>query len=150
LSPQSVRSPYSIYSARLTPSVKTFDIQIPLTLLPTLSYYSTILTIVTAIPAVVTGGMEFMPVIQRDGFSSQKAQTGVLHALLNDITVFGAIFNWWSRRNENAFTPSTTNVAISAGAIPLSIGAAYLGGSLIYKYGMGVGKGSGSKQKKSQ
>lgn len=91
-----------------------------------------------------------MPVIQRDGFSSQKAQTGVLHAFINDITVFGALYNWWSRRNENAFTPSTTNVALSAGLVPVSFFAAYLGGTLIYKYGMGIGRGSGSKQKKSQ
>jgi len=135
---------------QLTPPVKTLDIQVPLTLFPTLSYYSTILTIITAIPAIVTGAIELSPVIQRDGFSSQKAQTGVLHALVNDITIFGAVYNWWSRRNENAFTPSTANVALSTAIVPVSIFAAYLGGSLIYKYGMGVGKGSGSKQKKSQ
>jgi uncharacterized membrane protein len=136
--------------AKLTPPVKTLDIQIPLTLLPTLSYYSTILTIITAVPSIITGAMELSPVIQRDGFSSKKAQTGVLHALINDITVFGAVYNWWSRRNENTFTPSTTNVALSTAIVPVSIFAAYLGGSLIYKYGMGVGIGSGSKQKKSQ
>jgi uncharacterized membrane protein len=94
--------------------------------------------------------MELMPLIQRDGLSSKKAQTGVLHALINDITVFGAAYNWWSRRNEAAFTPSTTNAVLSAGIVPISLFAAYLGGSLIYKYGMGVGKGSGSKVKKSQ
>jgi uncharacterized membrane protein len=136
--------------AILTYPVKTLDIQIPATMLPTLSYYATILTIITAVPAVITGAMELSPVIQRDGFSSQKAQTGVLHAVINDITIFGAVYNWWSRRNENAFTPSTTNVALSTGLVPVSIVAAYLGGSLIYKYGMGVGRGTGSKQKKSQ
>ncbi|KAF2676085.1 hypothetical protein K458DRAFT_425032 [Lentithecium fluviatile CBS 122367] len=129
---------------------KTLDIQIPLALLPTLSYYSTILTLVTAIPAIVTGAMEFMPVVQRNGFSSKKAQTGALHALINDITIFGAAYNWWSRRNEAAFTPSTTNLVLSAAIVPVSAFAAYLGGNLIYKHGMGVGKGSGSKQKKSQ
>lgn len=131
-------------------TVKTLDIQVPLSLLPTLSYYSTILTIITAVPAVITGALEFMPVVQRDGLGSKKAQTGVVHALVNDITIFGAAYNWWTRRNEKAFTPSTTNVALSAAILPLSFFAAYLGGSLIFKHGMGVGRGTGSKVKKSQ
>jgi hypothetical protein len=94
--------------------------------------------------------MELAPLIQRDGLDSKKAQTGVLHALINDITLFGAAYNWYARRNEVAFTPTTTNAVLSATIVPVSLFAAYLGGSLIYKHGMGVGKGSGSKVKKSQ
>ncbi|KAF2690336.1 hypothetical protein K458DRAFT_459498 [Lentithecium fluviatile CBS 122367] len=147
-----------LYLASITPATsqavasafKTLDIQIPLTLLPTLSYYAMILTIITAVPAIITGALEFMPVVQRDGLGSKKAQTGVVHALVNDITVFGAAYTWWSRRNENGFTPSTTNVALSAAVLPISMFAAYLGGSLIFKHGIGVGRGSDSKVKKSQ
>jgi uncharacterized membrane protein len=88
------------------------------------------------------------PVIQRDGFSSKKAQTGVLHALVNDITVFGAAYNWWHRRAENGFIPTTSNVAVSAAVVPLVFFAAYLGGSLTYQYGMGIGNRSAKGKKK--
>lgn len=91
-----------------------------------------------------------MPVIQRDGFSSKKAQTGIIHALVNDISLFGAAYNWWTRRNETGFLPSTTNVAISAAVTPAVFVAAFFGGQLVFKYGMGFGRGGGSKAKKAQ
>ncbi|KAL1594402.1 hypothetical protein SLS60_010162 [Paraconiothyrium brasiliense] len=149
----------ALYLASVTPATagfvatvfKSLDIAIPTSLLPTLSYYSTILTLITAIPAVISGALELQPVIARDGFGSKKAQTGVLHALINDITVFGAAYNWWVRRTTTGFVPDTTNVAISAAlAVPASFFAAYLGGHLVYQYGMGVGRGSGSNAKKVQ
>ncbi|KAF1957131.1 hypothetical protein CC80DRAFT_547849 [Byssothecium circinans] len=147
-----------LYLASVTPATssavagafKSLDIQISTALLPTLSYYTTILTLITAIPAVITGALELMPVIQRDGFSSKKAQTGVLHALINDITVFGAAYNWWVRRGTTGFVPSTTNLAVSAAVVPATLGAAYLGGHLVYQYGMGVGRGGSAKGKKNQ
>jgi len=95
--------------------------------------------------------MELMPVIKRDGFGSKKAQTGVAHALINDITIFAAAYNWWVRSNQTGFVPSSTNVAISAAlAVPASFFAAYLGGHLVYQYGMGVGRGSANRAKKAQ
>lgn len=107
---------------------------------PVLSYYTTILTILFSIPAVATGVPQLMPVIQRDGFSSKKAQVGALHAVINDITVVGAIYNWYSRRNVPGFLPNETNILISSViALPATLFAAYLGGSLVYKYGMGFG-----------
>ncbi|KAK7179958.1 hypothetical protein DPSP01_009874 [Paraphaeosphaeria sporulosa] len=146
----------AIYLASVTPATsgtvatvfKTLDIAIPTSLLPTLSYYSTILTLLTAIPAVISGALELQPVIARDGFSSKKAQAGVSHALVNDIALFGAAYNWWVRRSTTGFVPDTTNVAISAAlALPASFFAAYLGGQLVYQYGMGVGRGSSAARK---
>ncbi|KAF2110646.1 hypothetical protein BDV96DRAFT_552950 [Lophiotrema nucula] len=148
----------ALYFASIHPSTaplvvsacKTFDISLNPGLLPTLSYYTTILTILTAIPAIMSGVWELMPVIKRDGFSSKKAQTGALHALVNDLTVFGAAYNWWTRRNELGFVPTGTNVLVSSAlGVPATLFAAYLGGELVYTYGMGVGRGS-SKAKKSQ
>ena len=148
----------ALYLASVTPATagavatafKTLDIAIPTSFFPTLSYYSTILTLLTAIPAVLTGALELQPVLKRDSLGSKKAQTGILHALINDITVFGAAYNWWVRRVNTGFVPDTTNVAISAAlAVPATFFAAYLGGQLVYQYGMGIGRGS-SKAKKSQ
>lgn len=112
-----------------------------------LSYYSTILTILTTLPAVVTGVIQLSPVIQRDGFQSKKAKTGAVHALLNDVALFATIYNWWTRSQQIGFTPSTTNVLISSAlALPVTMYSAYLGGSLVYEYGMGFSKSSPLKK----
>ncbi|PVH99547.1 hypothetical protein DM02DRAFT_614964 [Periconia macrospinosa] len=126
---------------------KTLDLQINTALFPTLSYYTCILTIITAVPAIISGAIELSPVIQRDGFSSKKAQTGVLHALLNDLTIFAAAYNWWTRREATGFVPSTANVALSASVVPATFFAAFLGGHLVYHYGMGVGRSSSTAKK---
>lgn len=112
-----------------------------------LSYYSTIITILVTLPAVVTGVAQLAPVIQRDGFQSKKAKIGAVHALLNDIALIGTIYNWWTRSQQIGFTPSTTNVLVSAGlALPITMYSAYLGGSLVYEYGMGFSRSSPLKK----
>lgn len=91
-----------------------------------------------------------MPLLKRDGISSWKARTAILHAAINDITVLGAAYNWWTRRNVPGFVPSETNLLISTLlSVPSTLFAAYLGGHLVYQYGMGVGRGR-SSAKKSQ
>jgi uncharacterized membrane protein len=113
-----------------------------------LSYYTTILTLLFTVPAVVTGSAQLMPVIQRDGFSSKKAKLGVMHALINDLAALGALYNWWTRRNVVGFTPDATNILISTVvAMPATMWAAYMGGSLVYVHGMGLG---GRAVKKTQ
>lgn len=112
-----------------------------------LSYYSTIITILVTVPAVVTGIVQLAPVIKRDGFQSKKAKVGAAHALLNDVALFATIYNWWTRSQQVGFTPSTTNVLISAGlALPMTMYSAYLGGSLVYEYGMGFSRSSPLKK----
>jgi uncharacterized membrane protein len=113
-----------------------------------LSYYSTILTILFTLPAVMTGVAQLAPVIQRDGFSSKKAKVGALHALINDVALFATIYNWWTRSQQVGFTPSGTNVFVSSAlALPMTMYSAYLGGSLVYEYGMGFTR---SNPKKTQ
>lgn len=126
--------------------MKTLDIAIPVGLFPTLSYYTTILTLLFSLPAVSTGAMELMPAIQRHGFSAQKVKVGIAHALINDVTLFGAVYNWWSRRNVPGFTPSSQNMLVSVVlSLPTIVFGAYLGGSLVYQYGMGFQRSSVKK-----
>jgi len=129
-------------------ALKSLNVQVYLNAIPLFSYYTTVLALITAIPAI----MELMPLIQRDGLNTPKARTGVAHAMLNDLGVFALAYNWWTRRAVNDFAPSTTNLAISVAlALPASSFAAYLGGSLVYEYGMGVGRaGAKAKDKKGQ
>ncbi|KAH7093318.1 hypothetical protein FB567DRAFT_172403 [Paraphoma chrysanthemicola] len=131
-------STYAPTATAVASAFKTFDIQIQPSLFPTLSYYTTILTLLFSAPAVATGVQQLMPTIQRDGFSSKKAKVGALHAVLNDITVVGALYNWWSRRSNPGLVPSNENILISTVlAVPTVLFAAYLGGSLVYIHGMG-------------
>lgn len=117
---------------------------------PVLSYYTTILTLLFAAPAVITDVYDFMPVILRDGLSSKKAKVGVLHALISDASVITAGYKWWTRRQNPGFVPSGTNVLLSSVvALPVTLWAAYLGGSLVFVYGMGLGSGK-AKARKSQ
>ncbi|KAF2706138.1 hypothetical protein K504DRAFT_412793 [Pleomassaria siparia CBS 279.74] len=124
---------------------KTLSIQLNPSIFPVLSYYTTILTLLTSLPAISTGALELMPVIKRDGFSSKKAQIGVLHALINDVAVFATAWNWWTRRDNMGLAVSGWNQAVSVGlAVPATLAAAYLGGELVYGMGMGVGRGGAS------
>ncbi|KAF2276745.1 uncharacterized protein EI97DRAFT_320039 [Westerdykella ornata] len=121
-------------------------------LLPQLSYHTTRALLLVSVPAVITGAIEVMPLIKREGISSKKARTAILHALLNDVTVVGALWNWWTRRDVEGYTPSDTNVFLSGVvALPVTVYAAYLGGHLVYQYGMGVGRGNAPvKPKKNE
>ncbi|KAJ4324307.1 hypothetical protein N0V94_001365 [Neodidymelliopsis sp. IMI 364377] len=106
----------------------------------------TIITILVTLPAVATGVTQLAPVIQRDGFSSKKAKVGAVHALINDVALFATIYNWWTRSQQTGFTPSGMNVFVSAAlALPMTMYSAYLGGSLVYEYGMGFTRGSPKK-----
>jgi len=119
-------------------------------LLPQLSYYTTILALVTTVPSVVTGVGALLPYIQRDGFGSPKVRTGLQHAGLNDIAAAMLAYNWWTRRRVEDLAPTAVNTMLSGAlALPVMLYAASLGGHLVYEYGMGVGKSS-NKQKKSQ
>lgn len=120
-------------------------------LFPLFSYYTTILTILFAVPAVMTGAAELMPLIKRDGLGSRKAKIAIAHAMINDMTVLAAVFNWWTRRTTPMFMPTTTNILVSSMfALPATMFAAHLGGSLVYNYGMGLRIGQAAKAKKGQ
>ncbi|KAF2036446.1 hypothetical protein EK21DRAFT_83417 [Setomelanomma holmii] len=139
-------STYAPSATAVASAFKTFDIQLSPSLFPTLSYYTTILTLLFSAPAVATGVQQLMPVIQRDGFSSKKAKVGALHAIINDVAVFGAAYNWWSRRSNPGMVPSNENILISVlFALPATLYAAYLGGTLVYVHGMGFSSRSAKK-----
>jgi uncharacterized membrane protein len=147
LSPQSVRSSTNWQPRFLTCAVKTLGIAIPPSSFPTLSYYTTILTLLFLAPSIVTGGSELMPVIQRDGFSSKKAKIGITHAIIMDVAFAATAYNWWTRRSNPGFMPDATNILISAVmAMPLTLYSASLGGALVYKHGMGFQTKSAKKK----
>ncbi|EDU41165.1 hypothetical protein L13192_00753 [Pyrenophora tritici-repentis] len=145
-------SQYGPTATIVASTFKSLDIALSPSLFPVLSYYTTILTLLFSIPAVLTGIPQMLPLIQRDGFKTKKAQIAVAHAAINYLTIGGAAYNWWTRRENTGFLPSEMNILVSSVlAMPATVFAAGLGGSLVYVYGMGMGGGGGAaRAKKAQ
>jgi len=125
-------------------------------LLPVLKNLCTLAGIVTSIPAVVTGVVELAYMYKATGLSA-KTKTTLFHAALNDLVLVGSIYSYitshsshFSSSPESYYTdekgfgntvtlqPTASEAAASAAMIGALVGAAYLGGSLVYKYGVGV------------
>lgn len=118
------------------------------------AYFSNLLGIVTAIPAALTGFSELYAMISSKGIwqkikkeptgetvyagMNPTVRLGVAHGLLNDVALLTSVYNWWTRRNVPGYQPSGLNVVLSAAMLPSLMFSAYLGGSMVYKYGVGV------------
>jgi uncharacterized membrane protein len=118
------------------------------------SHYLNIIGIITAVPAVLTGGQQLLGMIKRQDLATKvqksknksatvqkmhpKMKVAFLHAALNDVAVFGSVYNWWSRRNVVGYAPSDTNVLLSVNMLVALLASAWLGGLMVYEYGVGV------------
>jgi uncharacterized membrane protein len=116
------------------------------------SYASTIAGILTAIPAVSSGAIEAYAMISSKGLdlNDPVIKTTVIHAVMNELAIVGALYNWFSRRNVEGFLPSGVNVLISSIMLGAVAYSGFLGGGLVYTHGVGVqrmGKGKEEKDK---
>ena len=118
------------------------------------SYISNALGLLTSVPAVLSGAAELYAMIKGQGLREEirresdgqvvykglnpKVRVGLLHAALNDVAVAASVWQWWTRRNRVGYVPDGANVLVSAATLPGLIFSAYLGGSLVYKYGVAV------------
>jgi len=118
------------------------------------SYFTNTLGVGMAIPAVLTGAMELFALIKRQDLLNKlqksedkadvakrmhrKVKIGLAHAVLNDVGLFAAGFNWWTRRSTAGNAPTDVNIIVSSIFLPLLLFAASLGGMLVYDHGVGV------------
>lgn len=118
------------------------------------SYFTNTLGVAMAIPATLTGAVELMAMIKRQDLLNKlqksgdktnaakrmhvKIKIGFAHALLSDVGVFAAGFNWWTRRSTTSNAPTDVNIVVSSICLPLLMLSASLGGVLVYDYGVGV------------
>jgi len=121
-----------------------------------LSYASLVAGILTSMPALITGIIELYAMTS--GFQNlslstlqqnSKIRTTVIHAGLNDVAVFAAAYNWWTRRGIEGYKIEPANVFVSVMLLGGILYSAYLGGSLVYTHGVGVqrmGKGGEIKE----
>merc|ERR1712230_20015 len=78
-------------------------------------------------------------------------KTTLIHAGLNDLVIFGAVYNMLSRWGNEAYMPTGRNTLVSF----LMLGgvgyAAFLGGGLVYTHGVGVQRmGKGKEEKDAE
>lgn len=118
------------------------------------SHYSNIAGILTALPSAATGTVELWYMLKGNGIweritkesdgkevysgMNPKARHGIAHGLLNNAALGISLYNWWTRRKRPDYLPKRANIVLSAIALPGLAFSAYLGGALIYKYGVGV------------
>merc|ERR1712093_540134 len=95
------------------------------------SYVSTVAGVLTSFPALTSGLFEAYAMISAKGLdlSNPVIKTTLIHAGLNDLAIFGAVYNMLSRWGGVAY-------------------AAFLGGGLVYTHGVGVQRmGKGKEEK---
>ncbi|KAH7309317.1 hypothetical protein BKA65DRAFT_171298 [Rhexocercosporidium sp. MPI-PUGE-AT-0058] len=114
------------------------------------SYVSTVAGVLTSFPAITSGLFEAFAMIKAKGLdlSNPIIKTTLIHAGLNDLAVFGAVYNMLSRWGREAYMPEGGNTLVSFVMLG-SVGyAAFLGGGLVYTHGVGVQRmGKGKEEK---
>ena len=132
-----------------------------------MSYALNALGVLTAIPATVAGGLQFVKLVKQHQVLGKlkaaqspdermnviknvhpKVKTAFVHALLNDVVIAGAVWNWSSRSGNAMNAPTWVNVLVSAVTAPVLAFAILLGGKMVFDYGVGVsfGKYGSSKE----
>ncbi|KXS96432.1 hypothetical protein AC578_3215 [Pseudocercospora eumusae] len=119
------------------------------------SYYLLSLGLITAIPAVVTGGRELMVMLNKqgmkdaDGTVKPKVKAAFAHAVFNDVVLALSTYIWYHKRSlanqtlqlqgnvESAYAPSKGMVIAGVIATILMLMAANIGGVLTYNFGVG-------------
>jgi len=147
---------YGLATARETSSTvaKICDVTPYLSDISRFSHICNVLGIITSVPAVLSGGVELYAMIRGNGIWESikresdgkevyrgmvpKVRHGILHALLNDVALMASVYNWWTRKDRAAFAPDGTNIMLSMMLLPGVFFSAYLGGAMIYKYGVAV------------
>jgi len=118
------------------------------------AYYTNILGIVTSLPALITGDIEFYAMWKgnqpfervkssktgatiREGLNP-KVKLALVHGLLNVGALGASSYNWYTKRSVPGFLPSKVNMWLSAMMLGNVVYSLYLGGSMVYEYGVGV------------
>ena len=125
-----------------------------------MSYALNALGVLTSIPANVAGGLQFVKLVKQHQVLGKlkaaqspdermnviknvhpKVKTAFVHALLNDVVIAGAVWNWSSRSGNAMNAPTWVNVLVSAVTAPVLAFAILLGGKMVFDYGVGVSFG---------
>ncbi|TPX54745.1 hypothetical protein PhCBS80983_g05789 [Powellomyces hirtus] len=101
-----------------------------------LSYYATAAALVTTIPAALTGLAEYFAINKTR--SPEAKSYAFWHGALNFATGGIALFNFLTKRKTIDYAPYNFNVFLSGVGFVIVFSSLYLGGHMVYKYGVGV------------
>ncbi|GAA6035731.1 hypothetical protein JCM8097_005673 [Rhodosporidiobolus ruineniae] len=139
----------------LTKGLTYLKVLPPAAVVNTISHYTGAAGLLFALPAIATGVSELYGMwkgqaeqkglkgsvadaaVKKD-VAGEKLKTTLTHATLNDLVVGVAAYNWWVRRQSSQLILPRTNAILAAVALPVFFYSAYLGGSLVYEYSVGV------------
>ncbi|KAF2403779.1 hypothetical protein EJ06DRAFT_579719 [Trichodelitschia bisporula] len=130
------------------------------------SHYANVLGLLTAFPAIATGGAELLAMIRGQDLANKfkksddktktaakmhpKMKMAFAHAVLNDAVFLVSAYNWWTRRSVPYYIPGTANVWLSALAMGMLMASGYLGGQMVYRHGVGVERQGTAKRLKEE
>ncbi|KAH8588502.1 hypothetical protein B0O99DRAFT_746759 [Bisporella sp. PMI_857] len=128
-----------------------------------LGYFTDVIGILGSTPALTTGFAELYAMINArrlyiNNDEEKKTldltlKTTIIHAGINGVVVFAVMYNLLMERHcphEN-YGPYPHQIVLSGGTLLMPFYAAYLGGSLICKHGMGVQHmGDGVEEEKKE
>lgn len=137
------------------------------------SYYLLGLGLITAVPAVITGGAQAVKLFSRQGMYEAdgktlklKTKATIAHAVTNDIALAASAYVWYAKHqaanntligklgvtSEATYTPALWMVAAQILSMGILFFAASIGGALTYQYGVGFSavKTSNAVGKKGQ
>jgi|GEM_PF-3941188 uncharacterized membrane protein len=97
-------------------------------------YYLNLFGIFAAVPTALTGLAEYWDIpTDHPGWKVATA-----HAVLNDVALSLALYNWWSRRNRHGFKLDQTNLIVDGVLVSVLGLSGYLGGVIAHEYGYGT------------
>lgn len=124
-----------------------------------LSYFLLCAGLITTVPAIMSGNIQLVGMIKKNGGPWEKDATGkqkntmvprikatITHAIVNDLVFVVNLYSWYLRKDKEGAVnlgkvPSETNMIISAVLLPFLMIAAKIGGSLTYNHGVGLNLG---------
>jgi len=102
------------------------------------AYWMIAVGVVGGLLAAITGWIDWAAIP-----TGTRAKTvGLTHGLANMVTVGLFGLSWWLRFSANPANPNVTAVVLSFLAIGLGLFAAWLGGELVNRLGVGVDRGA--------
>lgn len=137
------------------------------------SYYLLGLGLITAVPAVVSGGQQAVKLFSRQGMYEAdgktlklKTKATIAHAVTNDIALAASAYVWYAKHqaanhtiagklgitSEATYAPAIWMVAVQVLTFGILMFGASIGGALTYNYGVGfsAAKTSNAVGKKGQ
>lgn len=152
---------YALTSIWVRPAFLTSRFGSPSTLLDIsrLSYFLLCAGLITTVPAIMSGNIQLVGMIKKNGGPWEKDATGkqkntmvprikatITHAIINDIVFVVNLYSWYLRKDKTGAvnigkTPTTTNIIISAVLLPVLIISAKIGGTLVFNHGVGLNLG---------